>query len=56
MEPAAIGAKLASSVVTPLVKKLFRADGPGAGLVEKPVRISGFVSFRERNGPSGRRS
>lgn len=46
MEPAAIGAKLASSVVTPLVKKLFVADGPGAGLVEKPVRISGFVSFR----------
>ena len=46
MEPAAIGAKLASSVVTPLVKKLFVVDGPGAGLVEKPVRISGFVSFR----------
>ncbi|MFE2969530.1 NACHT domain-containing protein [Streptomyces sp. NPDC059340] len=46
MEPAAIGAKLASSVVAPLVKKLFVADGPGAGLVEKPVRISGFVSFR----------
>jgi hypothetical protein len=37
---------LASSVVTPLVKKLFVADGPGTGLVEKPVRISGFVSFR----------
>ncbi|XES00736.1 NACHT domain-containing protein [Streptomyces sp. S1D4-11] len=46
MEPAAIGAKLASSVVAPLVKKLFVADGPGAGLVEKPARISGFVSFR----------
>ncbi|MHA5050406.1 NACHT domain-containing protein [Streptomyces sp. SD15] len=46
MEPAAIGAKLASSVVTPLIKKLFVADGPGAGLVEKPVRISGFVSFK----------
>ncbi|MCZ1001303.1 NACHT domain-containing protein [Streptomyces mirabilis] len=46
MEPAAVGAKLASSVVAPLVRKLFVADGPGAGLVEKPLRISGFVSFR----------
>lgn len=46
MEPAAIGIRLASSVVTPLVKKLFVTQGPGAGLVEKPVRISGFVSFR----------
>ncbi|PBC97151.1 NACHT domain-containing protein [Streptomyces sp. Ag82_O1-15] len=46
MEPASVGAKLASSVVAPLVRKLFVADGPGAGLVEKPLRISGFVSFR----------
>ncbi|MGX5183237.1 NACHT domain-containing protein [Streptomyces avermitilis] len=46
MEAASIGVKLASSVVTPLVKKLFVAEGPGAGLVEKPVRVSEFVSFR----------
>nr|WSY57829.1 NACHT domain-containing protein [Streptomyces sp. NBC_00886] len=46
MEPAAVGVKLASSVVTPLVRKLFVAEGPGAGLVDKPVRISGYVSFK----------
>ena len=31
---------LASSVVAPLVKKLFVSEGAGAGLVDKPVRIS----------------
>ncbi|WP_411146504.1 NACHT domain-containing protein [Streptomyces sp. x-80] len=46
MEPAAIGARLASSVVAPLVKKLFVADGPGAGLVDKPVRVAKLVSFK----------
>ncbi|MCT9004919.1 NACHT domain-containing protein [Streptomyces rhizosphaerihabitans] len=45
MDPAAIGARLASSVVAPLIKKLFVAEGPGAGLVDKPVSISGLVSF-----------
>ncbi|MGW6056944.1 NACHT domain-containing protein [Streptomyces sp. NPDC055189] len=44
MDPLAI--RLASSVVTPLVKRLFVTEGPGAGLVEKPVRLSGLVSFR----------
>ncbi|MFJ9082374.1 NACHT domain-containing protein [Streptomyces sp. NPDC102384] len=46
MEPAVIGVKLASSAVAPLVKKLFVAEGPGAGLVDRPVRISGFLSFK----------
>ncbi|MFF4526066.1 NACHT domain-containing protein [Streptomyces bluensis] len=46
MEPAAVGLRLASGVVTPLVKKLFVVEGPGAGLVDRPVRIAGFVSFR----------
>ncbi|MGW7385361.1 NACHT domain-containing protein [Streptomyces sp. NPDC054794] len=46
MDPTPIGAKLASSVVTPLIKKLFAAEPPGAALVDKPVRISGLVSFR----------
>lgn len=46
MEPVSIGARLASSIVVPLVKKLFVTDGPGAGLVDRPVRISHLVSFR----------
>ncbi|MFG2498711.1 NACHT domain-containing protein [Streptomyces sp. NPDC048441] len=46
MDPAVIGARLASSVVAPLIKKLFVREGPGAGLVENPVRLSGLVSFR----------
>ncbi|MFF4208464.1 NACHT domain-containing protein [Streptomyces sp. NPDC001796] len=46
MDPAALGVKVASSVVTPLVKRLFVTEGPGAGLVDKPVRVSEFVSFR----------
>ncbi len=45
MEPAAIGARLASSVVAPLIKRLFVTDGPGAGLVDRPVKVSGLVSF-----------
>ena len=46
MDPTVIGTRLASSVVGPLVRKLFVHEGPGAGLVDKPVRISGIVSFR----------
>ncbi|GGU92917.1 ATP-binding protein [Streptomyces albospinus] len=46
MDPSAVGVKLASSVVAPLVKKLFVKEGPGAGLVDAPVRISALVSFR----------
>ncbi|MFD9355444.1 NACHT domain-containing protein [Streptomyces sp. NPDC060031] len=38
--------RLASAVIGPLVKKLFVAEGPGAGLVDRPVRISSRVSFR----------
>lgn len=45
MDPAVIGARLASSAVAPLVKKLFVTEGRGAGLVDRPVRISSFVSF-----------
>jgi hypothetical protein len=36
---------LASSVISPLVRKLFVTEGPGAALVDKPVRISAYVSF-----------
>ncbi|MFD3932025.1 NACHT domain-containing protein [Streptomyces sp. NPDC058614] len=45
MEPTIIGTRLASAAVGPLIKKLFVAEGPGAGLVDKPIRISGYVSF-----------
>ncbi|WP_406488634.1 NACHT domain-containing protein [Streptomyces phaeochromogenes] len=46
MEPATVGVRLASSVATPLIRKLFTPEGPGAGLVDKPVRISSRVSFK----------
>ncbi|MEV0281834.1 NACHT domain-containing protein, partial [Streptomyces sp. NPDC050610] len=46
MDPASTGAvRLASSAVAPLIKKLFVREGPGAGLVDRPVRVSGLVSF-----------
>ncbi|RLL68279.1 NACHT domain-containing protein [Streptomyces sp. Z26] len=49
MEPGAAGAvgtRLASTLLVPLVKRLFVQDEPGAGLVAEPVRISALVSFR----------
>jgi hypothetical protein len=46
MEPAVLGGKLASSLIAPLVKKLFVTGGPGAGLVDRPVRLDRLVSFR----------
>ncbi|MFJ5305758.1 NACHT domain-containing protein [Streptomyces sp. NPDC088350] len=45
MDPSMLGTKLASSLVAPLVRKLFVSEGPGAGLVERPVRLSALVSF-----------
>lgn len=46
MEPAAIGGKLASTLIVSLLKKLVPADGPGAGLVARPVRLADLVSLR----------
>ncbi|WP_228044382.1 NACHT domain-containing protein [Streptomyces ferrugineus] len=46
MDPTVIGTRLASGLVGPLVKRLFVHEGPGAGLVDKPVRLSALVSFR----------
>ncbi|CAL9517416.1 NACHT domain-containing protein [Streptomyces sp. enrichment culture] len=46
MDPAVLGGRLASSMIAPLLKKLFRSDAPGAGLVDKPVRLSALVSFK----------
>ncbi|MCM1976367.1 NACHT domain-containing NTPase [Streptomyces sp. G1] len=48
MDASVLGIRLASGVVTPLVKKLFRGEGAGAGLVDRPVRISSYVSLREQ--------
>lgn len=45
MDAGVVGLRIASSVMGPLVKRLFVAEGPGAGLVERPVRVSGLVSF-----------
>lgn len=45
VEATTLGARIASGVVVPLIKKLFVADQPGAALVEKPVKISSLVSF-----------
>ncbi|WP_078965650.1 NACHT domain-containing protein [Streptomyces aureocirculatus] len=46
MDPAALGIRIASGVVSPLIRKLFARPGPGAGLVDEPVRVDGLVSFR----------
>jgi hypothetical protein len=54
VEPTAIGVRLASSIVTPLIRRLFVTEGPGAGLVDRPVRISGHVSFRGEKRRLGR--
>ncbi|MBT2471700.1 NACHT domain-containing protein [Streptomyces sp. ISL-66] len=48
MDASVVGIRLASGVMTPLVKKLFRGEGAGAGLVDRPVRISSYVSLREQ--------
>ncbi|MDN3297692.1 NACHT domain-containing protein [Streptomyces ficellus] len=46
MDPALIGTRLASSAISPLIRKLLVQEGPGAGLTERRVRLSGLVSFR----------
>ncbi|AKG43658.1 large ATP-binding protein [Streptomyces xiamenensis] len=55
MDPTGGGLRLASSVIAPLIKKLFHQDGPGAGLVDRPVRISALVSFRGETRTLGER-
>ncbi|PJE96289.1 ATP-binding protein [Streptomyces carminius] len=46
MDAATVGARLAASAVAPLVGKLLVREGPGAGLADRPVRLSGRLSFR----------
>ncbi|MFI2027928.1 NACHT domain-containing protein [Streptomyces buecherae] len=45
MEPTVAALRLASGLVVPIVRKLFVTEGPGAGVVRRPVRISSLVSF-----------
>ncbi|MFE7214513.1 NACHT domain-containing protein [Streptomyces sp. NPDC057611] len=47
MDPASVGttARIASSVARPIIARLFVKEGPGAGLVDKPVRVSRLVSW-----------
>ncbi|MGR4884788.1 hypothetical protein ACIPUC_36000 [Streptomyces sp. LARHCF249] len=44
MEASVVGIRLASGALTPLIKKLFQSEGPGAGLAGPPA-----------SGPSPRR-
>ncbi|MEU2793114.1 NACHT domain-containing protein [Streptomyces sp. NPDC007100] len=55
MDPMIVTARLAPKVVAPLVKKLFVREGPGAALVDKPVRISGLLSFKGEKRTLGER-
>ncbi|MET9639208.1 NACHT domain-containing protein [Streptomyces virginiae] len=49
MDASVVGIRLASGVVAPLIKKLLRTEGAGAGLVDRPQRISSYVSRREKH-------
>lgn len=53
MDPAGISITVgvASTVVRPLIAKLFVRENRGAGLVDKPVRVSPLVSWRDENRP-----
>ncbi|MFI7387404.1 NACHT domain-containing protein [Streptomyces sp. NPDC049813] len=46
MDPAVLGTRLASGLIAPALRKLLVQEGPGAGLTDRPVRISGLVSFQ----------
>ncbi|QTE02473.1 NACHT domain-containing protein [Streptomyces cyanogenus] len=47
MDPASVSttARVASSVARPIIARLFAREGQGAGLVDKPVRLSGWVRW-----------
>lgn len=40
MDPAVLGTRMASSVLVPALRGLLIQEGPGAGLTDRPVRIS----------------
>ncbi|MFF1299070.1 MULTISPECIES: NACHT domain-containing protein [unclassified Streptomyces] len=50
MDPASVSttARIASSVARPIIARLFVKETPGAGLVDKPVRVSRLVSWGEK--------
>ncbi|MGW0981908.1 NACHT N-terminal Helical domain 1-containing protein [Streptomyces xiamenensis] len=50
-----VGLRLGSAALAPLIKKLFRAEPPGAKLVEAPVRLSSLVAFGGEKRDLGRR-
>ncbi|WP_431984320.1 NACHT domain-containing protein [Streptomyces qinglanensis] len=54
MDAGVVGLRIASSVLAPLVKRLFTAESAGAGLVDRPVRISRLVSFTGERRELGR--
>ncbi|WP_314172398.1 NACHT domain-containing protein [Streptomyces winkii] len=48
MEPISIGARVSSAVAGPLVRRLFAQPGPGAGLVDSPVRLDSLVAWSQK--------
>ncbi|MFD8984106.1 NACHT domain-containing protein [Streptomyces sp. NPDC059564] len=48
MDASMAGIRLTTAVMGPLLRKLLRTEGPGAGLVDRPVRIAPHVSLREK--------
>ncbi|WP_167538588.1 NACHT domain-containing protein [Streptomyces albofaciens] len=46
MDPVIIMARLAPKIVGPIVRRLLVRPGPGAFLVDRPLRIARLVSFR----------
>ncbi|MFI5879967.1 NACHT domain-containing protein [Streptomyces sp. NPDC051554] len=50
MDPASIGttARIASSVARPIIARLLVKESPGAGLVDRPVRMARLVSWGEK--------
>ncbi|MEW2222200.1 NACHT domain-containing protein [Streptomyces sp. NPDC006990] len=55
MDAGVAGLRIASSVLAPLVKRLFTAESAGAGLVDRPVRVSRLVAFPGERRELGRR-
>ncbi|GAA1908771.1 NACHT domain-containing protein [Streptomyces sodiiphilus] len=45
MDAGTIGLRLGSAAIGPLLKKLLRREEPGAGLVDRPVRISSLLNL-----------
>ncbi|MDT0444032.1 NACHT domain-containing protein [Streptomyces johnsoniae] len=46
VDPMYLGGRVAAAAVGPVVRKLFRGQPAGAGLVDKPVRLDALLAFR----------